>query len=231
MGKSKDIKLPKYLKLNKGNMWFDNDPDDKNASGVRLIDTDINFVGRGYISNSEMQKYNETGITPHKQIGVDLNKNKEATHNAYGYIINNKDQSFFCTTDIPADKLGNILTAYNNKILVAYSPTAKPIESEKLPTPKKNFTYHDGDLVFSGTNKNMYNKLNKLSLKDMLEFIKNCNVRNDIQDLLQYETKGFNKVARARLEIMDALRIKLNSFGSGISSIRMNDIDDVKTEK
>ena len=150
MGKAKEIKLPKYLKLNKGAMWFDTDEDDPKSSGIRLFNTDVKFVGRGFLSPSEMAQYRKTGITPKKPIGQDMHKNQDTTHNAYGYVIEEKDKSYFCTEEVPKDKLANILTAYNNNILISHNPKAK----KKVTNPKevknrpKNFEYQDGDVVF-----------------------------------------------------------------------------------
>jgi hypothetical protein len=228
MAKAKEIKLPKYLKLNKGAMWFDTDKDDPKSSGIRLINTDVKFVGRGCLSNTDMEQYRKTGITPKKPIAKDIHKNEETTHNSYGYVIEDKDQSYFCTDEVPKDKLGNILTAYNNNILVRHNPRVKkkPAETREINRGPKNFEYQDGDVVFIGTNKEVYNKLNNLTFKDLAEYIKSCDSRQNIQDMMNYEIKGYNRLSRARFEVLDLLKKKLKKLGGGISAITVNDIDD-----
>ena len=61
--KKETFKLPKYLKLAKGSMWFD--IDGENASGVRLYAGNTVFVGRG-LSTAESSipkdKYNNQNI-------------------------------------------------------------------------------------------------------------------------------------------------------------------------
>jgi len=226
--KSKTMKLPKYLKLNKGNMWLDDDAEDQNASGIRLIDTDIEFIGRGYLSSKDMDYYEKTGITPNKPIKLDIHKNQDATHNSYGYVVSEKDRSYFCTEDIPEDKLANILTAWQNNILIPYDPkTKKKNIQEKTKDNRRDFSCNkDGDMVFSGKNKDMYNKLNNLVFNELKKFVTGHNKRADLQDMLQYEVKGYNKLSRPRGEVMDLIRTKINELGPGITPIRVNDIDD-----
>jgi len=231
MGKAKTIKLPKYLKLAKGLMWFD--IDGENASGVQLIATDEQFVGRGYNTDSEWNKYKQDGYMSVKPVVNDLNDNKNSEDGQYGYVKLQKDRSYFCTTNIPNTKLGHILTAYQNGILVKYDPKkATKIRSEDekdreiFPTQQKDFAYrHDGDIVFEGNNKEIFSKLQTLSYEKLCKFIDDCTPRSreHLQDMLEYEQKGYNPLSRPRDEVLRYIRKKLNSFGSGISSIRVDE--------
>lgn len=205
---SKAIKLPKYLRLAKGSMWFD--IEGNNASGVRLFVPGKVFVGRGRLEDE-------------KEPPKDMHNNEN--YREYGVV--EKDLTWYIdTTKIPKEKQSRILKAYKHKILVKADPKnppkLKPIDYDK------NLRYNkDGDMVFSGRNKEMYRKLMNSDFKNLRDFVTNCpinaNSRSNLLDLLDYEQRGYNKFSRPRGEVMDMIRDKLNEFSPGISSIRVND--------
>ena len=86
----------------------------------------------------------------------------------------------------------------------------------------------DGDVIFAGANKPMYNLLMTKTFEVIKEFVKGSgsSARQNLMDLYQYELKGFNKLNRPRAEVLDLLRDKIGSFGNGISAITVNDLDD-----
>ena len=212
MGKQQQIKVPKYLKLNKGTMWMDIDGPD--SSGVKLYNTTVKFVGRGVEDDSK--------------IPLDKHKNENSGQDGYGFVDLEEDKSYFCTTDIPKEKMKGILNAMKSKILVPYNPKKKqePKEPKKF---KKNFKINkDGDVVFSGENKTIYNKLMSLKFDKLKEFIEDCDSSyiDSLMDMYDYELKGYNPLNRPRQEVIEVLRKKLNSFGPSMSPLRVNDLDE-----
>ena len=221
---TQEVKLPKYLKLNKGTMWFD--ITGPNCSNIRLYNTTTTFVGRGYISDEQYDTYRETGYMPSVDVAVDENNNKSTAHGQYGKI-HTEDRSYFDTTKIDKSKLANIITAYKNKILVAYDPD-KIVEEKRREINKKNFAFKkgsdngtDGDIIFVGKNKHMFDKLNNSKHDDLINFIKNApmSAKTNLMDLYDYELQGYNRLNRPRASVLDAIRARLNDLGPGMSSI------------
>ena len=222
--KIKKLELPEYLKLNKGTMWLDTAG--SNASGICLYRTTTKFVGRGHISDSEYMAYKQDGFLENKDIAMDSNDNASSGHGQYGHVQMD-DKSYFKTTGIAKAKLANIITAYNNKILIAFDPSATvaPVEERKV---KRNFSYKkgsqngtDGDIVFTGKNKQMYDKLNNAKHEDLISFIKSAplSAKNNLMDLYDYEVSGYNRLDRPRASVLDELRAKLNTFAPSMSGI------------
>jgi len=219
MAKQNENKLPKYLQLVEGSMWLD--VFGPNCSNIRLSRASTQFIGRGCFTDEQWTEYKNTGFIEGKEIPKDAYGNQSAQGGQYGFIDIEKDESYFCTDDVPEDKRENIIKAFRAGDLVAYDPDAvkKEIEIQKI---KKNFKYNpDGDLVFSGTNKHMFEKLNNASHDDLIIFIKNSpmNARQNLLDLYDYELQGLNRVTRPRHTVLDAIRNRLNSFGPGMSGI------------
>jgi len=224
-----DIKLPKYLKLNKGTMWFDTLG--ANCSNIRLSNTTTKFVGRGFVSDQEHEEFMATGQSMQHEIARDENNNDSSEHGQYGKVQID-DNSFFETATVEKSKLANIMTAYKNGILVAYDPENPPVQVERVI--KKNFSFKknsgngtDGDIIFTGTNKHMYDKLNNAKHDDLMQFIENApmSARNNLMDLYDYELSGYNRINRPRDTVLDALKSKLNAFGPGMSSITVEEFD------
>jgi len=217
MAKLKELKIPKYLRLEKGTMWFDD------LSGIRLYRNEEIFIGRG--------------IDPNNKIPLDKNENNSSEQDTYGFVPRDpnevKTTSYFCTAEIPQNKMERILTAMNHGILVEFNPndsipTITPSEKQD-----KDFGYdEDGDVVFVGTNTQMYERLQQLNFKDLKEFIIGCNksATDNLIDMYHYEIKGHNRLNRPRAEVLRLLRDKLNSFGPSMSPLRIDDIDEEKTK-
>ena len=72
--KTQDIKLPEYLKLAKGTMWFDNIGE--NCSNVTLSNVKTNFVGRGHITDDEWNTYQNDGYLERKAVAEDKNERR-----------------------------------------------------------------------------------------------------------------------------------------------------------
>ena len=225
-----DLKLPKYLKLNKGTMWFDTLG--ANCSNIRLYNTTTQFVGRGFISDAEHETFMETGFSEPKEVARDSNNNESSEAGAYGKI-DIDDKSFFETAKVDKSKLGNIITAYKNGILIEFDPTKVVVQKERKT--KKNFSFKkgsnngtDGDIIFTGKNKQMYDKLNNAKHEDLMSFIKSAPMaaRTNLMDLYDYELSGYNRLNRARDTVLDAIKAKLNTFGPGMSSITVEEFDE-----
>lgn len=211
--KQQELKLPNYLRLNKGSMWFDTDGE--NSSGVKLFSFNKVFVGRG-------KEEWET-----QEIIKDKYDNKNLRD--YGYI----DKSlpwYIDTRKIAKNKLSRILFAYKNKILIEADPENPPLPI-KINAGSKEFKKKDnGDRYFVGRNKIIYSKLMNLRFKDLKKFINETPVnetgRNNLLDMLDYERRGHNPLSRPRLEVLDCIREKLRTFGPGMSQIRINEDKD-----
>lgn len=222
MARTKDIKLPKYLRLAKGMMWMD--IDGPNSSGVRLHRAATKFVGRGFI------KDNENDIP---EVPEDHAKNQNSMQGQYGWV-DAEDNSYFCTTDIPKEKMGRILTAYQNGILVAFNPTKEEtkVVGESAKQDRNFRIDKDGDIVFVGSNQAMYKKLSNSTFESIFKFIQSCDERSyaNLMDLYEYELKGYNPLSRPRFEVLQAVRKKLNSFGPSMTAIRVNEDEDVRAK-
>jgi hypothetical protein len=205
------------------------------------------FVGRG----NDVVKYRELGINPktkkdmrkHKsdtypEADVEIDKsrkyppkkdkynNEESSHGEYG-SVEIEDRSWFCTDDVVPEKLGKILTAFQNGILVKHDPK-KEYGQIAINKQKKNFAIQpDGDIVFTGTNEFIYNMLNNHGMKKIREYVMNAgrSARQNLMDLYQYELKGYNSIARPRAELLDVIRLKLREIGPGLSAVTKNDLD------
>jgi hypothetical protein len=224
-----DIKLPKYLKLNKGTMWFDTLG--ANCSNIRLSNTTTKFVGRGFVSDEEHENFMATGQSEIHEIARDENNNESSEHGAYGKVTI-EDNSYFEPATVEKSKRANIINAYKNGILIDYDPENPPVEVKR--NVRKNFSFKkgsnngtDGDIIFTGTNKRMYDKLNNSKHEDLIKFITAAplSARNNLMDLYDYELSGYNRLNRPRASVLDAVKAKLNTLGPGMSSITVEEFD------
>lgn len=207
-GVEQDIKLPKFLRLAKGAMWFD--IDGEQSSGVKLYAFNHEFVGRGKIEDKKeraVDKYNNT--------------------NSLDFGIKDSQLPWFVdTTTIEQSKRSRIILAFAHGVLVECDPENPPIK-EPLKQSKNYSLNKTGDLVFSGSNKEMHSKLQKLTFDQLRDFIMssplNVMARNNLMDLYDYEQRGFNSISRPRLEVLEVIKTKLNEYGPGISPIRVNE--------
>ena len=212
MAKTKELKLPKYLKLAKGSMWFDTEG--QNASGIELYNSTVSFQGREPIYDHEfVQMESDEHYFPHKPIP------KESI-----VPMDKKKKWYFDTTKVPKDKTANIITAMNFGILVACNPRKEEkAAKEKLPVKEKtpsrgdgDFAYDHGSIVYVGKNEYMYKKLNRTDEEEIIDFINKCPIteqaRYNLQDLLEFENKGYNRTNRSRHNVLKTLREKLNTF-------------------
>jgi len=208
--KGSSFKLPRYLKLAKGSMWFDTEGD--NASGVRLFATTDVFVGRGKDESDEAipnDKFNNNNFVE------------------YGYIKNEELPWYIDTTKIDSDKLSRIIIAYKHKILVEADPK-NPSVQQKDETNKKDFAPNkQGEMVFVGKNKEMFKRLQRSNFVQLREWVnsspKTETVKNNLIDMFHYEQNGYNSLSRPRLEVLDLIRAKLKEFGPSMSAIRINE--------
>ena len=242
MARTKGYKLPKYLKLNKGVMWFD--IYGENPSGVKLYAIDKQLTGRAttreqaikefeiaknresMLQDGRIREYNQYSESVElSEPQKDKDKDNRARKNEFGWV-EMEDKSVFCTTDIDNEKLANIITAYKAGILIAHDPKKKTTTKVENSEQKKDFKYNNkGDIVFVGSNQAMFKKLHNLSQEKLILFIKQCgpSAKDNLMDLYHYEKKGYNSVSRARIDILDAILNKLNEFGPSMSSISVND--------
>lgn len=219
--KKDEFKLPKYLGLARGAMWFDTDGE--NASGVRLFAVQHYFVGRGFKVKEGKRIPNDEQIVNYKVDPVNSNR--------YGYLEGNLDW-YVDTTKIDSQKLGNLISAYKHGILTPVDPKNPPKPPSQRPDNKNFKIDNKGDIVFKGKNKEMYKRLQNYNFEDLKKFVNNSPInektRIDLVDLLDYEMRGYNRLSRARLEVMDLIRRKLNEYGPGISPIRINEDEEEK---
>lgn len=201
--------LPKYLKLAKGCMWFDTEGE--NASGIRLFTNPKVFVGRSPKEGSDIpkDKFNNDNL------------------NSYGWV--DQDVPWYVdVSKIPQNKLSRVILAYSSGILVEADPN-EPQKKEEIKV-KDDFAIDKlGDRIFVGKNKDIYKRLQNMTFDKIKEFINTAPItsagRTNIQDMLDYEKKGYNPLSRPRFEVLELLRKKLNEFGPGISPIRINEGD------
>lgn len=219
-----EFKLPKYLRLNKGSMWFDTDGE--NSSGVSLYATNINLIGR----ETKLQTVkDENGREIRVPIISEIPKDKFDNKNLLDYGKEESDLRWYIDiAKIPPEKLSRILLAYKHGILVEADPKnpPKPI----TVTTQNDFAFkNNGDRIFTGKNKEIYAKLQNYNWDILRKFInstpKTESGRQNLLDLFEYEKKGYNPLSRPRFEVLEAIRAKLREFGPGMSSIRINDID------
>ena len=217
--KEKAFKLPRYLRLNRGSMWFD--IDGENPSGTKLYSVDSVFVGRGHKALKD-----ENG-QPNTMPEVPKDKFNNQNMINYGFV-DAKDLPWFVDTkSIPTEKLSRLILAYKHGILIEADPSDPP---KKLEPDKKvkQFAYNEkGERVFIGKNKEMYKKLQNLTFEELRQFVQSCpkneTAKNSLMDLYHYEQSGHNRLARPRLEVLDLIRDKLREYGPSISSIRINE--------
>lgn len=219
----KEFKLPRYLKLNKGAMFFDDDPDDKNASGIRIFALNKKLVGRTVQQTGRFNK-DGTPILKYGPLVEDAYKNNDLQQ--YGYVDEPLPWYIDIST-ISQDKLSRIIKAFQNNILVAADPEKELEEEPEFKNPSNFVVDKRGDRTFVGKNQEMYRKLQNLSFKDLREFVSSCPINNhakeNLIDLYHYEQRGYNPLSRPRLEVLDLIKNKLNEYGPGISAIRINE--------
>lgn len=215
------FKLPHYLMLAKGAMWLD--INGENASGVKLYAGTTKFVGRGKVNEDE--KLRPVGDQPN------IPKDKHNNNNflEYGFIELPMEEVpwYVDTTTIPPEKQSRLILAYKHKILVEADPK-KPPKLVDAKKQAKSFEHNkQGELVFVGKNKEIFKKLQNLDFKDLRAFINSCPKtdagKNNLIDMYHYETRGYNKLSRARLEVLDLIRNRLKEFGPTMSAIRINE--------
>lgn len=217
---SAEFKLPQYLRLAKGSMWFDD------ISGIKLYSTVEKFVGRGRV-NEKIEKGKLIPDVSQPDIPKDKFSNNNFTE--YGWIQMPDDE--FCwyvdTKEIPQEKQSRLILAYKHKILVEADPKNPPKEVDPRRFSKDFQISKKGDLVFVGKNKEIFQKLQNLSFEQLRSFVLTCpktdTGKNNLIDMYHYEVRGFNRLYRARLEVLDMIRNKLKEFGPTMSAIRMNE--------
>ena len=217
--KEKSFKLPRYLRLNRGSMWLD--IDGESASGVKLFSVNTVFIGRGHVPLKD-----ENG-QPNNMPPVPKDKFNNNNMVNYGFV-DAKDLPWFVDTkEIPTEKLSRLILAYKHGILIEADPNNPPKKPE-VEEQSKEFGYNNkGERVFVGQNKEMYKKLQGLGFEDLRKFVQSCpkndTAKNNLIDMYHYEQKGFNRLARPRLEVLDLIRDKLKEYGPTISAIRVNE--------
>jgi len=199
------FKLPKYLRLARGSMWFDTEGED--SSGIKLYSFDKVSVGRG--KDGELVLHSDI-MTEH-------------------YYEDTKLVWYCDTTKIDKNKQSKIILAYQYGILTKADPKNPPVAIS--PRQEKDFIINKkGDNVFIGKNKEIYKKLYNLDSIGIRDFIKHSPktqaAKLNLMDMFDYEKKGYNPECRARGEIIDLIKAKLNEYGPGMSSIRVNEDDD-----
>lgn len=219
------FKLPKYLRLAKGSMWFDTEGD--NASGIKLFAVKDTLVSRPFKMVTVIDNDGkELRIPEATDVPKDNNKNENTLD--FGKI--SKDLEWYVdTAKIPQEKLSRILLAYKHGILVEADPESPP--GQQSDSLKRDFTVNErGERIFVGKNKEMYRKLQNLPFKELQSFVRNCpktrSARENLQDMYEYEVSGHNPLARPRLEVLDLIKNKLKEYGPGISAIRINEDED-----
>lgn len=223
--KETSFKLPKYLRLAKGSMWFDTEGD--NASNVRLYAVKSALVSRPFkmitiIDNDGK----EVKVPEATDVPNDSNKNQDTLD--FGKV--SKDLDWYVdTSKIPQKKLSRVLLAYKHGILVEADPKSPPEATDQ--SLKRDFSVNKrGERIFIGKNKEMYRKLQNLNFKELQNFVRNCpktrTARENLQDLYEYEIAGHNPLARPRHEVLELIKNKLREYGPGISAIRINEDED-----
>ncbi len=220
--KEKAFKLPRYLRLNRGSMWFDTDGE--NASGIKLYAVDTVFVGRGHRALLDENKQ------PQSMPEVPKDKFGNQNFIDYGFVDAKNLPWYVDTKDIPTEKLSRVILAYKHAILVEADPNNPP-KKPNSEEQTKDFSYNNkGERVFVGKNKEMFKRLHNLKFDELRQFVlsfpKNETSKNNLIDLYHYEQKGYNRLARPRLEVLDMIRAKLKEYGPTMSAIRINEDPD-----
>lgn len=217
------FKLPKFLRLGKGSMWFD--IDGENSSGVKLYSFNEVFVGRGKLEVVKDKKTGKEKYTEQKEPVKDKFDNQNLV--TYGYV--EKQLPWYVeVSGIPAEKLSRVIVAFKNGVLVEADPDKPPQPVQK--EVKKDFKVgKQGEHVFVGKNKEMYRKLMNFKSSEIRKFIADCprseDTRSNLLDMLDYERRGFNSLSRPRSEVLDLINSRLKEFGPGMSAIRKNDLE------
>jgi hypothetical protein len=221
---NKDFKLPRYLRLEKGAMWFDDQGE--NSSGVRLFSISKKFVGR----EIKLEEYlNREGEPKYRALATEVPLDEHKNNDFVDYGKVNSDLPWYVdTSTIDPNKLSGILTAYKYGILVAADPNKPPSTFVPKATNDSDFKNDvSGDRIFVGKNKEMFKKLQGLNFSKLKEFILGSPMseasKKNLIDLYDYEQKGYNPLNRPRLEVLDLIKRKLREFGPGLSSIRRNE--------
>jgi hypothetical protein len=222
--KESSFKLPKYLRLAKGSMWFDTEGDQ--ASGVKLFAMQKELVSRKMemavthtIDGKEI-KYPKATKIPEDEFNNENVLDFGKSDSSLPWYVD--------TSRIPPDKLSRILLAFKYGILVEADPDNPPLKKER--DVKREFQVNDkGERVFHGKNTEMFKKLQNMNFKDLQAFVHNCpltaSARENLQDLYDYEQQGHNPLSRPRQEVIDLLKNKLREYGPGLSSIRINETE------
>lgn len=221
-GKENPFKLPRYLRLAKGSMWFDTEGD--NPSGVKLYAMQQELVSRKFEMLVTLDKSGDEVRTP-KVTDVAVDENKNADIIEYGKKKNELPW-YIDTSEIAPERLSRILLAYKYGILVEADPDNPPVPQGDRVT--KQFGINNkGDRVFTGKNTEMYKKLQNMNFKNLQDFVRNApltsTARENLQDLYEYEIAGHNPLSRPRQEVIELIRGKLSEYGPGMSSIRVNE--------
>jgi hypothetical protein len=201
-------KLPRYLMLAKGSMWFDTEGE--NCSGTRLFSISKVLIGRAPgDKDTPIDEYNNDNI-------VDYGK------------VDSKLDWYVDTSKIPTEKLSRLILAYNNNILIEADPN-KPPKFKELSI-KKNFKIDKkGDIVFVGKNEEIYKKLQNLDFNNLRNFInttpKTSLGKQNLTDLLNYEQKGYNPVGRSRFEVLELIKSKVREFGNFMTPMSKNSLE------
>lgn len=222
---TKEFKLPKYLRLDKGSMWFDDQGE--NCSGVRLFASTKVLTGRKFEMTETIDMTGETVNVP---VATPLEKDDNNNTDYVSFGKKEADLKWYVdTTKIPKENLSRVLLAYKFGILVEADPKNPPGKKD-TSAAKSEFGYKDnGDRVFNGKNKEMYTKLQNLNFINLRKFVNDAPLtkaaRRNLIDLLDYEQKGYNPLSRPRQEVLDLIRKKLNEYGPGMTGIRVNEED------
>lgn len=215
-----EFKLPRYLRLAKGSMWFDD------ISGVKLYSSIEKFVGRGKI-NEKVVKGELVADISQPEVKKDKYNNNNFVDYGWVPMSNDEFKWYVDVETIPPEKRTRLVLAYKHKILVEADPNDPPKELNPAEY-SKDFEYNkQGDLVFVGKNKEVFLKLQNLNFEQLKKFIESCPKteagRNNLIDMHHYELRGFNKLYRPRHEVLELIKNKLKEFGSSISGIRINE--------
>ena len=70
-----------------------------------------------------------------------------------------------------------------------------------------------------------YDRIQNVDVSKLTKFVRSCTKAsaNMLRDMYDYELKGYNNLSRARIEVLDLIRGKLNELGGGMSPITVND--------
>ena len=221
--KVSEFKLPRYLRLAKGTMFFDTEGED--SSGVRIYSVKEVFVGREIKLVPGITRDGKKGMVAK---ATDIPKDKHGNKNLVDYgKVDGELPWYIDTTKIENKKLSRIITAFKYGILVEADPNNPP-EEIKQTEQHHDFQINDkGDRIFAGRNKEMFMKLQNMNFNNLRDFItttpKTSSGRDNLMDLYNYELKGHNPLNRPRLEVIKLLKAKLKEYGPGISSIRINE--------